>query len=66
MSLIITAARIQGQNGLDYEGVTLAQLGEAVERAMRECIENGIDPHSIEPKVMIRFGGKIKKISIEV
>jgi hypothetical protein len=50
----------------DARNVTLAELGEAVERAMRECIEQGVDPATVEPTVLLRIGGKIKKVSIEV
>lgn len=60
MGLVITAVRG------DKDGVTLAQMSDAVERATRECIEHGIDPHTVYPRTLNRFGGKINKISIEV
>jgi hypothetical protein len=47
-------------------GVTLAQLAELVERALRECQEFGQDPTLVEPKTLSRVGGKIKKISMEI
>lgn len=50
----------------DAGGVTLAQLAEATERALRECSEQNINPATVEPKVMVRIGGKIKKIDIAV
>ena len=48
------------------KSISLAQLSDAVERATRECIEHGIDPHSIEPKTLNRLGGTIRKLTIQV
>lgn len=46
-------------------GVNLTQLSDLVERGTQECLTKGIDPATVEPKVQISLGGKIKKITVE-
>lgn len=70
MGLVLTADWAKDTRDRDgdrqSQGVTLAQLGETVERAMRECSERGIDPATVEPKTLNRLGGRIRKLTIEV
>lgn len=61
MGLVITAEASGGARN-----VSLAELGEAVERAIRECTEQGIDTATVEPTVILRIGGKIKRLNITV
>lgn len=66
MGLILTAERRQDRDGTRADGVSLAQLAEIVERALKECQDHGVDASQVMPKTLNRFGGKITKISIEV
>lgn len=61
MSAVFGASRAQ-QAG----GVTLDQLSDLIERAKAHALTVGVDLRSVEPKVNLTFGGKIKKIEIEV
>jgi len=47
-------------------GVTLAQINEWSERATQECLREGIDPATVEPKVRVRLGGRINGIEATV
>jgi hypothetical protein len=50
----------------DRQGVTLAQLNELTERATQEAIQRGIDPDQVEPKVVVRVGGRIRSITFSI
>lgn len=64
MSLVVTAERAEGD-----QGVSLAALGQAVERAMQEATQNGVDPATIFPVVRGTAGVRfpvMKKLEITI
>jgi hypothetical protein len=47
-------------------GVSLGQLSDVIERAKAYALTVGKSPDQVEPKVNVTFGGKIRKIEIEI
>lgn len=59
MELTFSASPVEGS-----KTVNLAQVNEVVGQAVREAIDRGTDPASVELKVRATFGARLSRVEI--